>query len=92
MNRRLFLAAYDIPCPRRLRKALQLARCYASGGQKSVHECWLSDPEKAALFRNMDALLAPGDRFALVPLDIRREPLLMGTASAPADPAFLYVH
>jgi len=38
-NRQLYLAAYDVSCPRRLRKALYVLRGFASGGQKSVFEC-----------------------------------------------------
>lgn len=42
-NRRLYLISYDISDAKRLRAALKLVRAYATGGQLSVHECWLSD-------------------------------------------------
>src|SRR5260221_537392 len=41
MQRILYLVAYDISHPRRLARALKTMRAYATGGQKSVHECWL---------------------------------------------------
>lgn len=89
MQRSLYLAAYDIRDAARLRKALHCTRQHATGGQKSVHECWLSTPEKSQLLRDIHALLDDGqDHFALIPLDARRPALLMGTAKAPADPDF----
>lgn len=92
MNRRLYLAAYDIPCPKRLRRALKLARTYASGGQKSIHECWLSASEKASLTAAIVTALEPDDRFALIALDPRRTPLLFGTALPSVDPDCYYIH
>ena len=33
------LVAYDISHPRRFAQALKTVRAYATGGQKSMHEC-----------------------------------------------------
>ena len=46
MVRDLYLVAYDIREPRRLRKMLYLLKEYASGGQKSAFECYLTAGEK----------------------------------------------
>lgn len=41
-ERQLHLAAYDVREPSRLAAALQLVRAYATGGQKSVYEIFLT--------------------------------------------------
>jgi hypothetical protein len=41
-QRILHLACYDVAEPRRLVAALKLTRAYATGGQKSVHELYLT--------------------------------------------------
>lgn len=45
-QRTLHLAAYDISEPRRLVAALKLMRAFATGGQKSVHELYLTPAER----------------------------------------------
>lgn len=44
--RHLYLAAYDIRDNRCRAGALKLLRGFATGGQKSVHEIWLTEAEK----------------------------------------------
>lgn len=91
MTRQLYLAAYDISCPNRLRRALRVARTFSSGGQKSAHECWLSPEEKDILMRNMALVIdQEEDQFALIALDPRRPVRLMGTAVKPSDPVYFY--
>ncbi len=41
-QRDFYLAAYDVTHPRRLAAALALVRGYTTGGQKSVHEVFLT--------------------------------------------------
>lgn len=78
--------------PRRLRLALQVAKQYASGGQKSVFECFLTEPERDQMFGEMQELLCPDeDRFLLLRLDSRREVAVLGVGVAPEDPDFYYV-
>ncbi len=68
-NRQLYLAAYDVSCPRRLRKALYMLRGFASGGQKSVFECYLTPAEKACLLDKIASIIDPiEDRFILLRL------------------------
>ena len=56
-QRQLYLAAYDISSPSRLRLGLKVLRRYASGGQKSVFECFLNASEKASLLAEIDAVI-----------------------------------
>lgn len=91
-ERELFLAAYDVAHPRRLRGALDLVRCYATGGQYSAHECWLTPAERAQLlFDAANVLNDEQDRFLLLRLDPRSAAIVLGTAQAPADPSCFYV-
>ncbi len=90
-QRDLYLAAYDISSPRRLRAALHLVRAYATGGQKSVHECFLTVAERGGLLLDMAQVLdADEDGFFLLRLDPRARVLTAGVASAPVEQPFFY--
>ena len=90
-DRDLYLAAYDIADDKRLRRALFLVKGYATGGQKSVFECFLTEAEKRRLLVNMDEILEDKeDRFALIRLDPRATVYALGIAIAPEDPPFFY--
>ena len=92
MPRVLYLAAYDVPSPRRLAAALKILRAYATGGQKSVHEIYLTVAERSALIEDMSALLdLDTDRFLLLRLDPRSQVLTKGQGTAPSDPDYFYV-
>jgi CRISPR-associated protein Cas2 len=91
-DRDLYLAAYDVAAPRRLRAALDLVRGYATGGQYSVHECWLTPAERAQLIVDAEAILdASEDRLLLLRLDPRGAAITLGVGQAPADPSCFYV-
>lgn len=93
MPRRLYLAAYDITHPRRLRIALERVKGYATGGQKSAYECWLSESEKTALLHDMALVLEEDeDSFLLIGLDPRARVHTLGTAEPPADLTAFYIH
>jgi CRISPR-associated protein Cas2 len=91
MQRILYLVAYDISHPRRLARALKTVRAYATGGQKSVHECWLLPGELATLKRDLEAVIDPvEDSVLFVRLDPRLKPRTLGIARPPVDrPSFL---
>ena len=90
-KRRLYLAAYDVRSPKRLRQALLVLKDYASGGQKSVFECYLCPAEKQALIRRIESVLdLEVDRFLVVPLDAGAVRVL-GTAVMPIDAEFFYL-
>ena len=91
-TRSLYLAAYDVSDPRRLRATLELVKGYATGGQKSVHECFLTAGERARLLRDMAAVLVPAeDSFLLLRLDPRARVLTLGKAIEPTDAPYFYV-
>ena len=92
LTRRLFLAAYDVSDPRRLRKALKILKGYSTGGQKSVFECFLTDGEVAELLKEVTAVLdLEEDRFLLTPVETRSPVRVFGVAVAPSDPDYFYV-
>lgn len=89
--RQLFLAAYDIGEARRLRKALDVMKQYATGGQKSVFECFLTAPEKGRLVAEIAQVIEPSeDRFFLIPIGAEGEIRILGIAVQPSDPPFYY--
>ena len=91
-ERDFYLAAYDVAEPRRLAAALALVRGYATGGQKSVHEIFLTGGERSELLHSMSLILEEDDdRFFLLRLDPRARTYALGVAASPADPDFFYV-
>lgn len=91
-TRTLHLACYDVAQPRRLSAALKLARRYATGGQKSAHELFLTPAERDTLVADMRALLlVETDRFLLLRLDPRSRMYSLGKAVPAADPDYFYV-
>lgn len=91
-ERSLYVAAYDVCHPRRLRLALKVMKGYSTGGQKSVFECFLTEGERQQLLREIKGVLdVREDRFLLVPVDARREVRVYGVAVPPADPDYYYV-
>lgn len=91
-QRQLFIAAYDIRDSKRLRKALKVVRAYASGGQKSVYECFLTTTEKSALLSDVRGVIdVAEDRFFLLKLDTRCQVFTLGKAVPPQDGAFYYI-
>jgi CRISPR-associated protein Cas2 len=91
-QRALHLAAYDVSEPRRLVAALKLMRAYATGGQKSVHELYLTPAERQSLVEDMGVLMdLETDRFMLLRLDPRSRVHTLGKAVTPSDPDFFYV-
>jgi CRISPR-associated protein Cas2 len=91
-TRSLYLAAYDVADPRRLRAALALVKGYSTGGQKSVHECFLTEGEKAHLLHDMALVLEEDeDSFLLLRLDPRARVFTLGKAIEPADEPYFYL-
>lgn len=91
-HRDLHLACYDVAEAWRLAAALKLVRRYATGGQKSAHELFLTPAERDALVEGMRALLdLSTDRFLLLRLDPRSRVHTLGKAVKPADPDFFYI-
>lgn len=91
-QRTLYLAAYDVSSPSRLRKALRVMRQYSTGGQKSVFECFLTAAERDQVVLEISEVLnLTEDRFLLIRLDPRVKVQTLGIAVLPTDPAYFYV-
>lgn len=90
-QRDLYVAAYDLRDPKRLRQGLEILKGYSIGGQKSVFECFLTPAERNELVSRMAALVEPADDFLLLRLDPRSPIRTLGIAVAPQDPPFYYV-
>ena len=92
-ERRLYVAAYDIADALRLHESLLLLKRYASGGQRSVFECFLSERERRELIGAMHGVMAADeDRFLLLPLRASGDGVrALGAAVAASDPDFFYV-
>ncbi|HWP84880.1 MAG TPA: CRISPR-associated endonuclease Cas2 [Terriglobia bacterium] len=91
INRDLYIAAYDIASARRLRMALKLVKGYATGGQKSAYECFLTPSERRCLLRELRAVIEAGeDRILLIRLDPRSRVYTLGIGELPQDPPFFY--
>jgi len=85
-QRKLHIACYDVARPSRLRAALAVTRGYATGGQKSVHECWVTTIEQADLLQTLCWVIDEAeDRVLLVRLDPRRHTVTLGVAVSPVD-------
>ena len=91
-TRDFYLAAYDVADDGRLAAALHIVRGYATGGQKSVYECFLSRGERSELVHEMSLLLdEEDDRFMLLRLDPRARSFSLGLARPAADPDYFYL-
>ncbi len=89
--RALYLIAYDIADPRRLRRVHALVKAHAYGGQKSALECWLSEAELAALLGRLARMIRAGDdRLFALRLDRAAQVRTLGLGVPPADPHFFY--
>lgn len=91
-DRSLFLAAYDVAEPRRLKLALDLIKGHATGGQKSAYECFLNASEEARLLQDIALVLEEDeDSFLLIGLDPRSRVHTLGRAVEPVDPQHFYL-
>ena len=91
-KRTLYLAAYDISSPERLRMALYALKAYACGGQKSVFECFLTARERRALLAEVAGIIdIAEDRFLLLPLSRAGRVETLGIAVKPEDQDYFYV-
>ena len=92
MNRLLYLVAYDVRSPSRLRRMLNLLKEYASGGQKSAFECYLSITERKELLARVEQTMdAEEDAFLLIRLTGRDAVATLGIAVKPVDQLYTYL-
>jgi CRISPR-associated protein Cas2 len=91
-TRSLYLAAYDVADPRRLKRALDLVKGYSIGGQKSVHECFLTAGERSKLIRDLAGALAEvDDSMLLLRLDPRARVHTLGKAIEPIEAPYFHM-
>ncbi len=92
IQRQLYLVAYDIAEPRRLDIVMECVRAHATGGQKSVYECFLTPAERGRLLADLALLIDEDtDRLLLLRLDPRPQVVTLGIAVPPVDPPFFLV-
>ncbi len=91
MDRPLFLASYDVRHPARLRRALAVLKEFATGGQYSAFECYLTTAERQELLARVRQELEPEDCFLLILLQRSPTPHLLGAALPPQDGQFYLV-
>jgi CRISPR-associated protein Cas2 len=92
MQRELYLVAYDIREPKRLYRMLYILKDYASGGQKSAFECYLSDTEKKELLnRCVDVMERAEDALLIMRLKDKDKIAIMGKAVRPIDETYTYI-
>ena len=91
-NRKLYLISYDISSPKRLKAALKATRDYATGGQKSVHECWMTDAERGDLLATLSQIIDEAhDSLICIHLDSRQSVITLGKAVSPDDADLFYI-
>jgi CRISPR-associated protein Cas2 len=77
--RTLYLTAYDVADPRRLRRVYRYLGAYRVGGQKSVPEIWVTPAELRRIRMDLSDLLDPReDRLHIFALDPRMKTICMG--------------
>ena len=92
MERSLYLVAYDVREPSRLRHMLNVLKDYASGGQKSAFECYLFPWERSELISRVEmAMESDEDSFLMVSLAGVNNVKTLGIAVKPADEMFTYL-
>ncbi len=91
-SRPLYVVAYDVAEPARLRRVHHAVKAYSTGGQKSVHECFLGPGELAALKAELGSLIHHrDDSVLLLRLDPRMGVHTLGLGVKPRDEPFFYV-
>ena len=91
MLRHLFIIGYDIASNRRRRKALKAVKGHAIGGQKSVHQCWLTSGDLQQAMATLRGLIEPStDRVVFLRLDPRAMVHTLGVGVPPLDGEFFY--
>ena len=91
-KRHLYIVSYDITDPKRLRRIHKVVKTYATGGQKSAFECFLTASERSELISKSRSIIEETeDRLALIPVETRAQSILCGVALPATDPDYYYV-
>lgn len=90
MDRCIYLICFDISDRNAQRKAHNLVKAHAIGGQKSFYECLMSQNELHAMVNNIQkAMNSTTDRLHYFQLDPRSKLLYLGTAKQQSIRPFL---
>ena len=90
-TRRLYVVAYDIRDPTRLRRVLAVVKSWSAGGQKSVHECWLEDAEAERLIAELEAEIRDDvDSLVVFRPEDPKKTRTLGIATPPEDRDWFY--
>ncbi|PXF28686.1 CRISPR-associated protein Cas2 [Pokkaliibacter plantistimulans] len=88
----LYIAAYDVRDPSRLRQALYVLKDFASGGQKSVFECYLTPAEKRLLLSRIREVINENiDAFLLVRLPAPHRIEVLGQGILPLNDEWMII-
>lgn len=92
MSRQLYLVAYDVRNPSRLRQVHKVLKEFASGGQKSAFECYLTNAERDELVERVEQCLdIAKDSLLIIRLSHRDSVSTLGIAVKPADELYTYL-
>lgn len=92
MSRQLFLVAYDIRNSRRLYRIHRILKDYASGGQRSAFECYLSAAERKELLERAGVEINSNeDTFLIIRITSPQTVKTLGKAVKPADEFYTYL-
>ena len=84
--------AYDIADQRRRTRVFRMLRDWRLGGQKSIHECLLSNRQAEDLFAQISLELDPeSDKLLLAWLEGHRSVLLRGVATRSGKDDHLWI-
>lgn len=90
--RQLYLVAYDVRSPKRLRQVHQVLKDFACGGQKSAFECYLTLAERKELISRVQQCMdTSNDALLVIRLADRDSVATFGTAVKPADELYTYL-
>ena len=89
-SKQLYLVCYDVRDSCRLNKALHIVRDYATGGQKSVFECYLDRQQFHTLRRRLQNCLASEDR-AMITRIYPESVQVFGKGVKPVGASFIYI-
>lgn len=92
MNRLLYLVAYDVRDPKRLRHTYQVLKEFACGGQKSAFECYLTQAERDELVSRVEQCVdTDEDALLVIRLAEPDKVSTLGIAVKPADELYTYL-
>lgn len=90
--RLLYIIAYDIADETRLARVRYFLKNYATGGQRSVYECFLLPQELKFIISRLRRLISlHEDRVHIFRIDARSEVHTLGIAVKPKDPKYFYI-